>query len=125
MQKLTAKQEAFCQEYIKCHNITEAYQRVYNCKRDTARIKGYGLTQKDYIKSRLKQLQAKAEDQTLLEATKVINFWALTIDNTEIDIKDRIKASELAGRHLGLFDKQQVKEENATTDEDLRALLED
>ena len=60
--KLTIKQEAFCQAYIKTGNASEAYRRAYgakNQKPETVNRNAFNLTQNTKILARLAELKAE------------------------------------------------------------------
>lgn len=56
--KLTARQEAFCQEYVSCLNQTLAYSRAYSdAKKDSARSAAARLFANVSVQARIKELQ--------------------------------------------------------------------
>ncbi len=56
--KLTARQEAFCQEYVSCLNQTLAYSRAYpDTKKDSARSAAARLFANVSVQARIKELQ--------------------------------------------------------------------
>lgn len=68
--KLTAKQEKFCQEYIKCGNQSEAYRQAYdvskNTKDKTIWNDAYKLMLNPDVNTRVYELQEKALERTLV-----------------------------------------------------------
>lgn len=77
MAKLTAKQEKFCQEYIRCSNQSEAYRTVYNVKKD--RKPEYVWTDacvlmaNPKVAQRVFELQQLAQERTLVTVESLTN----------------------------------------------------
>ena len=55
--ELTAKERAFCEEYVKSYNAYQAYLDVYGCKPDTAKSAGWKLLYRPAIINYIKELQ--------------------------------------------------------------------
>ena len=53
---LNAKQFAFCLEYVKVYNQTQAYQNVYKCSYDTARANASKLLANTSVKACVEKL---------------------------------------------------------------------
>lgn len=106
--KLTPKQEKFCQEYVVDLNATQAAIRAgYSAK--TARSLGQENLTKPDIQERLSELRSEQEKRTEITADAVLNEIALIGFGEPERTSDKIKALELLGRHLGVFnDKSQV-----------------
>ena len=68
--KLTAKQEKFCQEYIKCGNQSEAYRQAYdvskNTKDESVWVNACKLMADAKVSQRVYELQEKALERTLV-----------------------------------------------------------
>lgn len=61
---LTAKQEAFCHEYLKERNATAAYRAVYNAEKMTDKScweQASRLLSNDKVSARISQIRAKTE----------------------------------------------------------------
>lgn len=54
---LTAKERAFCEEYVKTYNAGQAYMKVYDCKLNTALSDGYKILKRPEIIEYIKKLQ--------------------------------------------------------------------
>lgn len=142
-QKLTDKQETFCQEYLKDLNATQAAIRSgYSAK--TAQEQSSRLLSNVIVKARVDELLAKREKRTGITTDKVLK----DIEECRVrcmqgePVLDRegnptgewkfeahaaLKASELQGKHLKMFtDKVELSGEldlsKKSTDE-LRARL--
>jgi phage terminase small subunit len=107
MTELTKKQQKFCNEYLKDFNGTRAYRIAYDtCKSDeTAKAGASRLLTYDnikaYINKRREQQNEKAiitQEMILEELKKIIRS-----DKQEECTSNRLKAMELAGKHLGMF----------------------
>lgn len=130
--KLTAKQRKFCDEYIKSGNATEAYFKAgYQIKsNEAARANASRMLTKanikEYIETRLKQLESKK----LAGAREVLEYLTSVMrgeqtesvatakgiyDNVPVSAKDRISAAkELLKRYLtDPLTKAQLRKANA------------
>ena len=56
---LTDKQFAFCLEYVKVYNQTQAYQNIYKCSYDTARANSSKLLTNTNIKACIDKLMSE------------------------------------------------------------------
>jgi phage terminase small subunit len=129
--KMTLKQKAFCDYYIKLGNATEAAKQAGYSVRSADVIGVENLSKpriKDYIGVRMKEI----EDKRIATAAEVMQYLskvmrgeeteqivitinkgdyeseAQTIDK-EISAKDKLKAAELIGKRYAIFtDKQEI-----------------
>lgn len=130
---LTPKQKAFCQEYIKCGDKTEAYKNVYNTskmKQKTISRKAYELFENDKdgtLTAYIEELDKKKENNNIADAQEIQEFLTkmirgeideecVTVEgicvgcseariiNKQITPKDRIKAGETLAKMRGYFD---------------------
>lgn len=100
MEKLTAKQRAWIDYYKQGKTATEA-ARLAGYKPDNAKVIGaQNLTKlNQYISDRDELLdRARVADMAEINA-----FWSDTMRDDTVDIKDRLKASELRARSIGAF----------------------
>ena len=130
--KLTAKQRKFCDEYIKSGNATEAYFKAgYQIKsNEAARANASRMLTKanikEYIETRLKQLESKklAGAREVLEyltsvmrgeQTESVATAKGVYDNVPVSAKDRISAAkELLKRYpTDPLTKAQLRKANA------------
>ena len=130
--KLTAKQRKFCDEYIKAGNATEAYFKAgYQIKsNEAARANASRMLTKanikEYIETRLKQLESKklAGAREVLEyltsvmrgeQTESVAIAKGIYDNVPVSAKDRISAAkELLKRYpTDPLTKAQLRKANA------------
>lgn len=104
MPKLTEKQKRFCEEYLIDFNATQAALRAgYSQK--TAYSIGDENLRKPEIQSEIQALIKKRSERTGISADTVITELAkIAFSDTEITGKEKMKALELLGKHLGLFD---------------------
>jgi phage terminase small subunit len=107
---LTAKQKAFCTEYLVDLNATQAARRAGYSKK-TADVQGYQLLHKTSVADRIAELKAKRQERTTVTADDVVN-GLLENHKAARDVgkySDSNKALELLGKHLGLFtDKHEI-----------------
>lgn len=108
--KLTDKQKFFCKEYIKDFNATRAAKASGYSEKTAGRIGGDNV-QKVEIQKEIKRLMKKRIERTEISADRVVQELAkigfsdeFNIEGFErLDMKDKIKAIELLGRHVGAF----------------------
>ncbi len=106
MPKLTEKQKRFCEEYIVDLNGVRAYIAAYPLVRSdaAARANASRLLTKANIQQYIAELRKEQQRRTEITADTVLGELA-KIAAAEVDIKgsDKMKALELLGKHLGLF----------------------
>lgn len=103
--ELTAKERAFCDEYVKTYNASYAYLSAYGCKPDTANAAGWKLLSRPAIVEYIKKLQ-----QALVE--RYADASAIILEELMQDIIYRdedgkhsptwLKSVDLAQKQLGL-----------------------
>ena len=103
--ELTAKERAFCEEYVKTYNAYQSYLDVYGCKPDTAKSAGWKLLYRPAIVEYIKELQ-----QALVE--RYADASAIILEELMQDIIYRdengchsstwLKSADLAQKQLGL-----------------------
>lgn len=103
---LTEKQKRFCEEYLIDLNATQAALRA-GYKEKTARsIASENLTKPD-IQKYLKELMAERSERTEITADNVLKeLEKVAFADIEISGREKMKALELIGKHLGLFTDQ-------------------
>lgn len=107
---LTTKQERFVEEYLVDLNATQAAIRAgYSSK--TAEQMGYQLLQKTSVQKALREAIDERSKRTGITQEKVIEeigkiAFAKAHDYSDADLKysNKLKALELLGKHLGMFD---------------------
>jgi phage terminase small subunit len=142
MEALTDKQEAFCQEYLLDLNATQAAIRA-GYSADTAGSIGSENLQKPDISSRVRELMAHRAERVQVDADWVLSRL-LEISNKcmeskailvfdpvnkcmkhketadgdllyEFDANGANKATELIGKHLGFFEKNNNQKKGKVT----------
>ena len=103
MGKLTAKQQAWI-DYYKAGNTAAEAARLagYKAKSDKAfqNIGSENLGKLgEYVKDRERVLEAPR----IADMQEINEFWTRVVRNDALDIKDRLKASELRARAAGGF----------------------
>jgi phage terminase small subunit len=104
MQKLSAKQEQFCREYLVDLNATQAAIRAgYSPK--TARSQGQRLLTNVDVQEFVQAAKTERADKVARTAQDVLNdIIAVTSQaRDEGDLKTALKGLELQGKHLGMF----------------------
>ena len=96
--KLTDKQKRFCEEYLVDLNATQAAIRAGYKHSDVGRR----LVTKSHVSDYIEKLKKQQSKRTEITADRVLEAIA-EIGFGEFKAKDRLKALELLGKHLGLF----------------------
>ena len=106
---MTEKQRRFADEYLIDLNATRAYRAAYpSVKRDeTAATAGGRLLRNvevsQYIRERMQERQQRtniSQDRVLADLAAI----AFETDREIVSVRERLRALELLGKHLGLFD---------------------
>lgn len=127
---MTDKQINFCREYVKDYNGTQAAIRAGYSKK-TAAVKANQLLKNQDILNTIKQFQKELVESSCLTEEKVIakveeildrcmsaepvmewNYEEHRYEPTgeyQFDSKGALKAIEMLGKHLGMFDKKENK----------------
>lgn len=110
MKELNIKQKKFADYFVQTGNATESYHRAgYKAEGNSAEVNASRLLRNakviDFIEERNKELDTKFIAD--IEETK--RFWTEILRDPEIDIKDRLKASEYIVKTNGAFlDKKEL-----------------
>ncbi len=100
MSKLTEKQKRFCEEYLIDLNATQAAIRAGYKNADIGRQ----LITKNNVLKYLSELRKEQSNRTGITADTVLKeLEKIALTDTEITSKEKIKALELLGKHLGMF----------------------
>ena len=104
-QKLTPRQLAFVEEYVIDRNATQAAIRAGYAKR-TAYSQGQRLLKHVEVRAEIRARLAEREKRTQINADWVIMQIASIAEDACEKTADRLKALELLGKHLGMFERQ-------------------
>jgi phage terminase small subunit len=101
MSKLTAKQEMFCQEFIKCGNASEAYRNSCEVKKDTKPesiwVAACRLMANAKVSSRVYELQQEAVERTLV----TVESLTLELEESHKMAKQEKQAAAMTGATMG------------------------
>lgn len=113
MPKLTEKQKRFCEEYLIDLNATQAAIRAGYKNPEIGRQ----LITKNNVLNYINELRKEQSQRTGINADTVLKeLEKIALADTDISGKEKIKALELLGKHLGMFkDKLELE-----TDTDLK-----
>ena len=123
MAQLTEKQKRFCEEYLIDLNATQSYLRAgYKAKsNEIARVESHKLLTKPNIQQYIEELRAEQSKRTEITADKVLEELGSVAFNRNIECigRDKVKALELIGQHLGMF----TEKVSITKEEEIPRLL--
>ncbi len=103
--ELTAKERAFCDEYVKTYNACQAYLSAYDCKLDTAKSAGWKLLSRPAIINYIKELQKALTERYVDAASIILNELmedVLYRDENGCHSPTWLKSVDLAQKQLGL-----------------------
>lgn len=102
---LNDRQKRFCEEYLIDRNATQAAIRAGYSEK-TAHSIGNENLKKPEIEKYITELKEKQSKRTEITADKVLReLGMMAFSEVEtITSKDKIKALELIGKHLGMFE---------------------
>lgn len=114
MSNLTPKQEQFCREYVIDFNATQAAIRA-GYSENGAEVQGCRMLSNANIQELIKSLQdTTAEKLQITKEMIVENIKSIAFSETAKD-RDRLAGSELLGKVLGIFEKDnRQKTDNIT-----------
>ena len=100
--KLNLKQQRFCEYYVACGNVYEAglkagYSDFYSNKRLHTQMK------QEHYQNYIKELTKPLQDKRIADIQEIRQFWTDVVRNNELDMKDRLKASEYIAKTNGAF----------------------
>ena len=102
---LTAKERAFCYEYVKTYNAGQAYMAVYDCKLNTALSDGYKMLKRPAIIEYIKELQQALVERYADAASIILNELIEDVVYRDADgnhSQTWLKSADLAQKQLGL-----------------------
>ena len=100
--KLTPKQRLFVQYY--CGNATDAARKAgYKGNDNTLSIVGFENLRKHNVQAAIQARQEMEERPEVANRQDRQKFWSEVMSSAEVDMKDRLKASELLGKSEGDF----------------------
>ncbi len=99
---MTTKQKAFCTEYLKDFNGTQAAIRAGYSENTAQEISSQNLS-KLIIKETIQKLADEITGNDNKIIIENIRFWIETRDDPDCNRSDRLKASDLLGKYKAMF----------------------
>lgn len=102
---LSAKEEAFCAEYVKTYNAVRSYIKAFGCSFECANAKAFTLLRKPPVVAYIKQLQQLLVERYVDGASLILNELMDDItyrDENGNHSKTWLKSVDLAQKQLGL-----------------------
>ena len=103
--ELTAKERAFCEQYVKTYNAYQSYLDIYGCKPDTAKSAGWKLLYRPAIVEYIKELQKALVERYADAASIILNELMEDIVYRDADGNHSptwLKSADLVQKQLGL-----------------------
>ena len=106
--KLNARDKKFADEYIRTGKIIESAIKAgfaESTARDRAAewLNSNSKSAKASVLEYINEINKKIEKEKIADAKEIQEFWTKTFRDEEVEIKDRIKTSELLARVQGMF----------------------
>ena len=126
--KLTDKQEMFCQHYVACNNGVESAKRA-GYKGDNLAVQASRMLATPKIKDRVNELRRIALEKVEAEQIDVMRLLsniAREENEHKYNVNARLKALELIGKAQGIFvDKKEIKSESTVNVNDASQVSDD
>jgi phage terminase small subunit len=126
---LTPKKARFVEEYLVDLNATGAAIRAGYTKTNASQM-GHNLLQEPEVKAAIKEGKAKISERTkvtqdyvIQKLKKIAEMEAGDNASYRVRVGNQIRALELLGRHVGLFDPKSTSAHPETEDDPLTASL--
>lgn len=105
---LTEKQRRFCDEYLVDLNGTRAYMAVYPSvkKEQTASVCAAKLLRNAKVLAYLRESREEQQTRVQIRQDDVLRSIKEIAEDADVKPQDRLRALELLGKHLGLFDRR-------------------
>lgn len=107
--KLTPKQARFVHEYMVDLNATQAAIRAGYKPKNAAQTGAENL-RKPQIQAALQEARESREKSSMITAEWVLKEISKIAENQEEAARDRLKALELIGKHLGMWERREDTE---------------
>ena len=107
--ELTPKQRAFVNEYVKDLNATQAAIRAGYSEK-TARFVAAENLSKPNIQKAIQEARDAREKRSMITVEWVLAQIASIAQDEETQQRDRLKALELLGKHLGMWERREDTE---------------
>lgn len=98
LKELNENQKAFCREYVKDWNATQAYLKVYKCDYETAKTNGNKALTNAHIKEYIEHCKANLEEMAGISRQKVLEEFM------------KMAFSNVASFHKGWMEKKEFDE---------------
>ncbi|WP_176253290.1 terminase small subunit [Enterocloster alcoholdehydrogenati] len=105
--ELTDKQRLFCLHYVRCFNVTKAYQKAYGCSYDTAASIGYRLLENDGVRDEIMRLKQSRLNRELLDEHDIFQKY---MDIAFADITDYVEFGREEIQVMGAFGPVEIKD---------------
>ena len=102
--KLKPRQEAFCLEFAKHGNATEAYLKAFGTDNErTAGVQASRMIKKPSVQERLAELASEIKQKKIADVIECQEMLTAIARNVEEDTAERIKAIQILLKVQGAF----------------------
>ena len=110
--KLTVKEQKFCDHYLQTGNATESAKKGGYSEKTAAAI-GFELLRKPKIKKYIEEQRQKLHNESIAKADEILRFWSDVLRCEAMPVNFRLKASEYLGKGLNLFDGSNAQQQQS------------
>lgn len=101
---LNIKQKRFADFYIQSGNATESYIKAgYTAEGHSAEANASRLLRNDEVLKYIEQRNSHMDVQSIADIEETKRFWTQIMRDENVDLKDRLKASEYIAKTNGAF----------------------
>jgi phage terminase small subunit len=98
------RQRRFCEFYVESGNAKQSYIKAgYSAKGRTAEVNSSRMLRKTEVHQYIKELNAKLETESIADINKIKQFWTDVMFNEDLELRDRLRASEYLAKTCGAF----------------------
>lgn len=104
MEELNLKQKRFAEYYVQTGNATDSYKRAgYKAEGNSAEVNASRLLRNAKVMKYIEERNKELDTRFIADIEETKRFWTEILRDPEIDIKDRLKASEYIAKTNGAF----------------------
>ena len=101
--KLTPKQQKFADYYIASGNATESYKKAGYKNFKSSGVEANKTLNSPNVKKYIEEKNKSIESERIADMKEVKEFWTNSMRSDQVELKDRLKASEYIAKTNGAF----------------------
>jgi phage terminase small subunit len=102
--KMDIRRKKFCELYVESGNAKQSYIKAgYSAKGRTAEVNSSRMLRKTEVHQYINELNEKLETKSIADISQIKQFWTEVMFNEDIELRDRLRASEYLAKTCGAF----------------------